>query len=660
MITHTYEARIVWLIAAFATLTILAGLGAAQTVNVSERGLQADGATDQTDGLQRLLDQGEKDLYFPPGDYLLATVRLPADTHLRFAPDARVVLHTEKLLVRDGDQPPVFRLKGDGITLEGVEFTGDMPRGRAPAIITGSNLTDLTFRRLRMVDSVNRGRQAPTLIELDRCRAVLFENSYINNIQHGIVTRQCADVTVRGNRAINCNTLTTFRDGSQSLRHDSNWSRGVVYQCVFRGGAPDPSRKAPRVPLGSSTVVVRDPLPDGDAAYYLEEMKKAGVTGPSEADAADGDFQQHLAGTFDIEIVNNYAEYGRTLAWGNKGRQVIFDGNIARFMNDYCFGVEGAENVIFSNNIAINGRASCIMTMYWGEKLVISGNVLLVRDEPYVPEHAFVGTAARGRPGDKPEGEAKFPSQSAFHGDFVTLHHGPGPRADREAGSRYGGGSAVITGNLMVNELHDKIRRVRIWNGRDVMVSGNKIINGVIFKNGAGTLTACDNEFLSDMPHPHNTIRVGGMNDFLIIKDNVMQFGGGQTIVERREDFTHEGFDEAEATDQQDITTEDQPAIHVTNHRQATMIVQGNVIDGWPEGIKLEVAEPADGDQPPLLILHRNSLNGTIGIVARDPWFTQDVQDNLDLHGFEPIEAKQVEPQPSVKKKKKKKKKSRS
>jgi len=166
--------------------------------------------------------------------------------------------------------------------------------------------------------AVKKTKGAASLIYLQQCRNVVLADSQMENIAHGILAMRCENVSVHGNRGIHCNTITTFTR-SEGLRHYDNWSRQVIYQCVFRGGSPDPSRKAPSVPLGSSAKVTRglDPKAEG--------------------------YSHHLAGAYDIQISNNYAEYGRTLAWGNKAREAVFDGNVSRFMTDYSYGIEGCE-----------------------------------------------------------------------------------------------------------------------------------------------------------------------------------------------------------------------------------------------------------------------------------------------------------------------------
>ena len=289
---------------------------------------------------------------------------------------------------------------------------------------------------------------------MHECRACGFTDG---EIQHGIETVRCQNVSVHGNRAVQCNTITTFTR-SEGLRHYDNWSRQVTYQCVFRGGSPDPSRKAPQVPLGSSDKVIRglDPKQEG--------------------------YSSHLAGTYDIQISNNHAEYGRTLAWGNKARQVIFESNVSRFMTDYSYGVEGCENVVFANNTSINARSVGIMTMYWGEKVLITGNIIIVRDEPYIQEFS------------------SFPEQKAYWGGLLRFHHGPTSKEDTAAGSRYGAGKVIVSGNLLVNELHDQLRGIGIEGGRDVLISGNRIVNGWVRKGGEGDVSVIGNEFTSDLP----------------------------------------------------------------------------------------------------------------------------------------------------------------
>lgn len=389
----------------------------------------------------------------------------------------------------------------------------------------------------------------------------------------------------------------------------------MIYQCVFRGGSPDPSRKAPGVPLGSSTKVIRGLGPKDDG------------------------YSAHLAGAYDVQISNNYAEYGRTLAWGNKGRQVIFLGNVSRFMNDYSYGIEGCENVVFANNVSINARSVGIMSMYWGEKLVISGNLVIVRDEPYIQEYSA------------------FPEQKAYWGGLLRFHHGPKTPEDTAAGSRYGAGKAIVSGNLLVNELHDQLRSIRVEGGRDVTITGNRIVNGWVFKSGdarnqcsGGDVTILNNEFTSDLPLPHGIVGLGSGTGQAIIKDNVMRFSGGSSKAAEVRQVASDGKDEAEAATQDEKLQVAQAAIsNLAGAKTMTLlVVEGNVIQGWTgDAIHLHaVARQAD---PLRLIVRGNSVEGAIRITGQAAWYRSAVANNLDLKTLETVEP-QIEAQPATEK----------
>jgi hypothetical protein len=578
--------------------------------SVLELGLKGDGQTDDTPALQKALASGQLDLHFPTGSYLLGTVELPNDAALHFAATARMKVATAEIQELPGETArdearPLFLLKGDRIVLEGLdaqgvfEAPGKDARGRERAavnhLIYGEGFADLTFRRLRVVFSEKKAKGAPTPIYLKQCRNIVFADSQLENIQHGIETVGCENVSVHGNRAVQCNTITTFAR-SEGLRHYDNWSRQVTYQCVFRGGSPDPSRKAPRVPLGSSDKVIRglDPQQEG--------------------------YSPHLAGTYDIQISNNHAEYGRTLAWGNKGRQVIFEGNVSRFMTDYSYGVEGCENVVFANNTSINARSVGIMSMYWGDKVVITGNLILVRDEPYLQEFSA------------------FPEQKDYWGGLLRFHHGPTSKEDAAAGSRYGAGKVIVSGNLLVNELHDQVRGIGIEGGRDVLISGNRIVNGWVRKGGEGDLSIVGNEFTSDLPVAHGIVSVQSGTEQVIVKDNVMRFTGGKGAVAEPRQILPGGTDEAQAVQKDEALQAALPAIFnaVTPKSPKLLLIEGNVIQGWKDAIQLTAAA-REGD-PLRFIVRGNSLDGALRITGLPQFYRSVVTDNLDLTTLAPVQ----------------------
>src|SRR5205814_5225969 len=116
-------------------------------------------------------------------------------------------------------------------------------------------------------------------------------------------------------------------------------------------------------------------------------------------------------------------------------------------------------------------------------------------------------------------------------GGLLRFHHGPVTKEDADAGSRYGAGKVIVSGNLLVNELHDQLRGIGIEGGRDVMISGNKIVNGWVRKGGEGDVTIIGNEFTSDLPVAHGVVSIHTGTEQVIVKDNVMRFTGGKGTV---------------------------------------------------------------------------------------------------------------------------------
>jgi hypothetical protein len=602
---------------------------ASAATSVLELGLKGDGQTDDTAPLQQALASGILELDFPAGSYLLGTTELPAGTCLHFSPTTRVLVAPVKIRELQGETPkdsirPLFSLKGDRIVVDGLDAAGILEtvgkdqRGRErPAVnhlFYGENVADLTFRRLRVVLAEKKTKAASTPIYLRQCRDIVLADSQFENIQHGIETLRCQNVSVHGNRAFHCNTITTFTD-SEYLRHYDNWSRCVTYQCVFRGGSPDPSRKAPRVPLGSSATVLRGQDPKAEGA------------------------SSHLAGAYDIQISHNYAEYGRTLAWGNKGRDVLFEGNVCRFTTDYAYGVEGCENVTFANNIAINARSVGIMSMYWGDKLVITGNQVIVRDAPYFQEFSA------------------FPEQKAYWGGLLRFHHGPTTAEDTAAGSRYGAGRVIVSGNLLVNELHDQVRSIRIEGGRDVLISGNKIVNGWVFKSGdarnkcsGGAVTVIGNEFTSDLPVPHGIIGLGSGTEQAIVKDNVMRFTGGGATVAAQRQVTPDGQGEAEAAHAEEKLQTALPAIsNLSGAKTMTLLlVEGNVIQGWV-GEAIDLSAVRRDSDPIRFIVRNNSVEGAIRLTGLPASYRGLVTNNINLKTLEPVQPVLVPQEPAGK-----------
>lgn len=561
---------------------------------------------DNTATFQTTLDKGGA-VFVPAGEWKTGTLRISADTALTFDPRARLVPIPEKITDQN-----LLVITGDHVRVEDIRFDFAEPSGQPAAV----QKKPVTVKNLLYADGVNdlvvsgayaenseprevlpleerkrRGRlhnpdgskkythqgsyNDQRLLNVTNCRNVTLENSFGSRLHAMISAWNSANVTARGNRMITGNYITSFSLGSENLRHHDNWSRDVKYQVSWFGGSPDPSRKAPEVPLGSATVAHRAIKP------------------------ADEGWNKHTSGSFDVLVQNNYAEYGNTLCWGNKGRQVVIDSNIARFISDYAYGTEGGENLIFSNNISINSTSGGIVSMYWGEKLLITGNLILTRHEPWDKEWSWW---------DQP---------SKYLGPFIRLHHGPPNPEDR-----YGAGAVHITGNLFVSELTQRSSAITIQRGRDVTISGNKFINGRIDKVDQGRLTVTGNEFISRLPFDDLIVNVKGNADTVLVKDNILRREAPVDTNDeaRKADeakavpyllFTDE--DDAQKTAGTETVTPvktDSPAIAFAPWGTFFGLVQGNFIYGWKDA--LSVQPGAKNRQTITLVVTGNTTDGTL------------------------------------------------
>lgn len=622
-------------------------LACAQGVSVKTVGLVGDGITNDTAALQAALDSGQTDLHFPQGIYLLSTVNVPANTNLSFSPKAQIIIDAPALkhqVEKEDDgkmrqtwvKSPLFDLKGNRIRISGLVFdftSGGTDKDPTPleVIVQATDIDDLIVSNMTITCSIERVRRdTRTLVDALNSSNLVLENSSASDINHMMNAYTCRNVTVRGNRMVRGVDMTTFSRGSESLNHHDNWSSKVGYQCVWRGGSPDPSRKAPSVPLGSANVAIRG-LREGEPGH-----------------------NQHTEGVFDVNIKNNYAEYGTVLCWGNKGRQVIIDGNIARYMWDYSFGCEGGENHIFSNNISINSSVAGIMSMYWGEKLLITGNMVIVRHEPFDAEKA---SNKKGKP--LPE--------STYFGQFIRLHHGPSNEKDL-----YGAGSALISNNLFVNELANRPSGISIENGRDIMLSGNKIINGMLRKhdelsliktdaidqdefessqtivddgktyrlerrvtsNQATRLTVIGNEWISHQPGDKPIILINGTTASTIIKNNVIrkeptyiQFTEAQKTMETgRPRFMLYSLDDFANRD----LTNSRPdtAVMVQTDSPTQAFIQDNIIEGWEKAITtVNTIKEAHSRY----LITGNTTDGRISCDGDDAQTIKVVRDNIPI-----------------------------
>jgi len=308
----------------------------------------------------------------------------------------------------------------------------------------------------------------------------------------------------------------------------------------------------------------------------------------------DEGYDGQCVGVYDISVQNNYAEYGATLAWGAKARNVLIDGNIAKYMQDMAYDSEGDENIVISNNISINSAMAGIGCYFWTDKVQITGNLIMILDE----------------------------GEDVYKGCFIRLHSGGQPP------KRSGTGKAFISGNLFVSEVRNKkglgddtlIPWIQIEDCRDVTISGNKFVNGWIRTAPwyrSGKITIMNNEFDNSIAGNGPAIRIDSKGTEAIIRNNVIR----KTAAEDNPLF-HDA------------------AIHIVAAPDQLVIIDGNIIDGWKHSISCKPKNPA-GKQA-RYIIKDNMLSGSIDFLGAKLFFKKHVEGNLDLKSLRSVEEKQI------------------
>lgn len=589
------ETRKLILNALFCMLFLITGEVVA--ADITSLGVTPSAEKDNTLAIQTVLNSDVAIINFPAGVYKTGTIKVPSDKKIYFDPKAKLIPIPDKIIDKN-----LFVVVGDNVRFEGLVYDFAW---------NGATITETPVHNLIYADKVNnlfvtqcdvmnsdprgivpladrkrRGRlmnlngtdpavkynhqgyyNSQCIIYVKNSSHITLENSKGTRLHGMIDAYTCSNVTSRGNHMISGNYMTHLSEGGECLRHHDNWSRDVKYQVCWFGGSPDPSRK-PALPRGSSTVAIRQIKPDSVG------------------------YNKHTSGVYDVLIQNNYAEYGNTLAWGNKGRQVVIDGNIARFISDYAYGTEGGENIIFSNNISINSTAGGIVSMYWGEKLQVTGNMIIIRHEPWEPEWSW------------------WDHPSKYLGTFVRLHHGPADKDDM-----YGAGTTFISDNLFISELTQRTTDLSIHHGRDVTISGNKFINGKINKFGDGKLSVLNNEFISRLDFDPSTISVVRGAEMAIVKGNVFRKEKNINKTTEKEqqselnDVPYFLFTENENTEESGSNT-DAPAISLSSAIKFFGLVEDNFIYGWKESVKGDFGRNKNAS----LIVRNNTTDGKVQV----------------------------------------------
>jgi len=562
-----------FLVSVLALMTGSAYVRASNSDDIRSFGATGDGKTDDTDAVQTALDKGVDSLSFPAGTYLLGTITVPANTTIRFAPRAALRINLDR--IKDGT---VIRLNGDNVTVDGVTFDFHgadgreiTTKGKLSSLISAKQIGFVRITRLRAVRTHNGKRPVWShsgwqrdlnAVSLESCHDIEVDRCYVVNANNLVYTYLCDNVSVHENRAEWCEQLTRFNWG-RGLRHYGNWSRNVVFQCCWWGG--DPNDVHDWVPDNTSNIVSRDLRP-GDDGY-----------------------SEHTGGVYDVNVQNNYAEYGVTLAWGAKARNVVMDGNIARFMEDMAYDSEGDENVVISNNISVNSKVAGIGCYFWTDKVLITGNMLLVLDE-----------------GD-----------DQYKGNFIRLHSG-----GKRGPDHFGAGKALISGNLFVSEVNGN-RMIQIEACRDVDISGNKFVNGWIETHQWLTsrrITILNNTFEHNLPGNYPSIRLLSKDLKGIIRGNIFR-----------------------RTRNESEPAPEHAAIYIaTGDRNRRHVIEGNYMEGWTHAVSCKPEVWSGG--PARYVIRNNSVSGAINLIGPQKGYKAHVADNIHVTTLEAIPATRIEP----------------
>ncbi|WP_269522291.1 hypothetical protein [Coraliomargarita parva] len=417
-----------------------------------------------TDSLQAALDDGVRDIHFPSGVYELGSLSLPENSVLNFSRGAVVKPEIDSL--KGG---MLLKVTGDRVEVQGLQIDFSLEDGEIgtdvlKTLIYARNVSGLRihdFRSLRSTADYKSKDQKLVAVSLENCDNVKIEDCEVRNFYALVVAEFTRNLDVLNNRATHCEYITLARQGCEWVLHEGNWSSRVRFQCQWWGGDANDGHK--QVPRGTASTVHRG-LRSSETGYHKD-----------------------TAGSYDIQVLGNYAEYGMTLAWGSKGRSVIISDNIAYYMDDMAYDTEGTGTVVIANNISVNSKYYGIGCYFWGDSVVISGNLIMV--EPF--------------------GEAKY------QGEFLRLHS---PNA-----SGFGNRKILITGNQFVAR-EGSPRKVVIEACKDVNISGNKFVNGFINAiSKSEELTITGNEFVNDLPGNYAAIRTQAGSKRLFIKDNIMR-----------------------------------------------------------------------------------------------------------------------------------------
>jgi len=502
-------------------------LDAAGYKDVTTLGVIPNGEREMTLELQKALNEGNKRLYFPPGKYLLGTVSIPSDVSLSFDKGAAVTPNVPSL-----KEKRLFVLAGDNIDISGPEFlfpkVGDREMGPTEinAIIYGTDIKNVKIRGVRVFRTEknfagSNGRL--DVLYFKKCQNIDVADCESNYVNALVRVYSSYYIKVRNCRGTYSNHITLAEDGSEWLLHEGNWSDHVLHQCQWWGGDSD-ARKKNISQKETSYLMVRDVKP-GDSKFVVNS-----------------------AGAYDIQVLGNYAQYGMTLGWGSKGRNVLISNNVARYMKDMAYDSEGGENVVITNNIAIDAKFFGIGTYFWGNNILIANNYILID-------------------GEGPE---------EYRGNFIRMHS----PSDLKL---FGNGHVLIANNLCVSKLRQP-RGIILEAGRDITITGNKLVNGRIRMNDKSTeVVITNNEILNDLSPAFAAIAASAGTRELIIRNNVIR-----------------------RTSEEGNAVAEQAAISGVLGMEGTRIIEQNLIKGWKYAVWTGPANNGSGK----CLIRNNTIEG--------------------------------------------------
>jgi len=408
-------------------------------INAVSEGLRLGSASNQGDKLQAILNKAARTnraVFIEPGRYQVANVTLPKNTriygisgatrleyaggnHFIFAENAE---HIElNSLVLDGGLLPIQEYANANlrvnntkyVLIENCHFTsaaahgveidksgGRFERNRIDTAIGNAGFFGLENRGLTITDNLveecanagimiyrwTRGEDN-TIVTNNRVRRINAIKGGTGPWGNGINTYQCDGVIVANNhvsdcafstiRSNSCNNIqitnnTCFRAGETSIYSEFAFQGANISGNVIDGGARGIS--IANLDQGGRMSVCANNLIRNihEHAPYRDENHLFGNGISAEADIS-------ITGN----VIENAANFGLMLGWGNYLRNVVASANIIRDTKTgvYVSVVEGTGNVTIVNNVMSNITRGGVIGYRWRDP--VTGDLARTRGKQF-------------------------------------------------------------------------------------------------------------------------------------------------------------------------------------------------------------------------------------------------------------------------------------